>query len=157
MYSFSILSNKKFECNPNCGQCCDNLLSMVDGKEYGVYLTPEEIQFFPEGTVFPLFRRGGDIFAYQIGQNRCPNLVDEIDGRKTCKIYENRPLECRAFPGACTDEGELVVLFEACPYATREVSYGECFKAVQKQIEQAKLAPQATEMFALNGKKWVPL
>lgn len=146
---------QEFECHPNCGQCCDRQVSMIDGKEFGMYLSPDEVERFPEASVFPIFRKGGKVFAYQMGQHLCPNLIVE-EGRKSCGIYERRPLVCRAFPAAY-DNGCFIILSDKCPYTPMDVSYDKCFQAVREQIEQAKNSPQATEMFILNGHKWVTL
>ncbi len=67
---------------------------MADGNYYGLYLSPDEVPCFPAETVFPLFKRGEKITAYQVGVSVCPNL--QADHR--CGIYEQRPLTCRAYP-----------------------------------------------------------
>ena len=129
---------------------------MVDGKEFGIYLTLDEVSLFPEGTTFPLFRHKDNVFAYQLGVHRCPNLINE-DGHAACAVHENKPLVCRAFPASVTDDGHFVVLHDKCPSAREGMSYEKGFLAVKEQIEQARQTPQATEMFVLNGKKWVNL
>jgi Fe-S-cluster containining protein len=136
---------------------------MTDGKEYGIYLTPEETKFFPEGTTFPLFRNGEKIFAYQLGVHECPNVIKE-NGHMTCKIYKNRPLICRSFPAGHSDEDGVVVLFDRCSFTSKHLneswdllSFDSCFKAIREQETQANHTPQATEMFLLNGKKWTVL
>jgi len=154
---------KKFECQ-QCGHCCTGLLGVEDGREYGIYLTPEETKFFPSETVFPLFRSGGSIFAYQLGVSDCPNLMDGDDGRKVCKIYLNRPLVCRSFPAGISDDGRIIIQYDKCSFTAKHIhqkwamtSFSPCFQAVVEQIRQANETPQATEMFVLNGKKWVTL
>jgi hypothetical protein len=34
-------------------------------------------------------------------------------------------------------------------------SFDSCFEAAREQVEQEASNPRATEMFILNGKKWV--
>lgn len=155
---------RRFECE-RCPDCCTRLLNMTDGKEHGIYLAPEEIVHFPKESVFPLFRSGGKVFAYQLATHDCPNLVTKENGHMGCKIYQNRPLICRSFPlGFSGDKGLVVIQFDKCRATiNREneqwdmTSFADCFKAAKEQIEQAKSTPQATEMFVLNGKKWVKL
>ena len=153
----------KFKCCRG-GHCCTRQLSMTDGKEHGIYLTPEEAKYFPPETVFPLFRSGAEVFAYQLGVHECPNLVRE-NGHMACKIYEHRPLICKSFPLGQADNGDLIVLAdrcESCSKATRGspseewdmTSFADCFAAMREQIDQANRTPQATEMFVLNGKTW---
>lgn len=156
----------KFNCCRG-GHCCTRQLSMTDGKEHGIYLTQEEAKHFPENAVFPLFRAGGEIFAYQLGVHECPNLVRE-DGHTTCRIYENRPLICRSFPLGQSEKGDFIVLSDRCESCSKSaaesskelwdmVSFTDCFAAMKEQVAQASRTPQATEMFVLNGKKWVTL
>jgi Fe-S-cluster containining protein len=136
---------------------------MTDGKEYGIYLTPEERNFFPEGTTYPLFKNGDKIFAYQLGVHECPNITKE-NGNITCKIYENRPLICRSFPAGYSDETGAIVLLDRCAFTSKHIneswdreSFEGCFDALKEQGVQAINTPQATEMFVLNGKKWMAL
>ena len=152
----------KFNCQ-RCGYCCTRQLSATDGKEYGIYLTPEEIKYFPKDTVFPLFRRREQVFAYQLGVHECPNIVRE-NGHMACKIYENRPLICRSFPAGHSDEDGIIVLFDRCLFTSKSAdekwdmaSFDSCFEAMKEQVNQANHTPQATEMFVLNGRRWVRL
>lgn len=153
---------RKFECKRS-GYCCSNLKGMTEGKEHGIYLTPEEAKLFPEGTVFPLFRAGDNIFAYQTGSHKCPNLVEEGD-HTACRIYENRPLLCRSFPAGWDENDRLIVLLKGCsctadyPDADWDMaSFSDCFQAAREQAVQEASNPRATEMFILNGKRWVKL
>lgn len=154
---------RKFECKRS-GSCCRDLLGITDGKEHGIYLTPEEAALFPDGTTVPLFRAQGKVFAYQNVSGTCPNLIEE--GTITaCRIYRNRPLVCRSFPvGYYGDDEKPTVSFGGCPctsdYPDAEwdmTSFDSCFQAPREQVEQEATNPRATEMFILNGRKWVPL
>ncbi len=136
---------------------------MTDGKEYGIYLSPKEINYFPKDTVFPLFRRNGDVFSYQLGVHECPNLVKE-NGHMACKIYENRPLICRSFPVGCSDDERITVLFERCLLTEKSAndqwdmeSFDACIQSMKEQINEANQTPRATDMFILNGRKWIQL
>jgi Fe-S-cluster containining protein len=154
---------RKFECQ-QCGHCCTRLVGKEYGKTHGIYLTPAEAKFFPPETIFPLFRAGERIFAYQLGVSDCPNLVNGEHGRKACKIYQNRPLICRAFPATVADDGQLTVLFDQCTFTAQHLednwdmeSFSKPFEAVREQVQQANDAPQATEVFVLDRREWVSL
>ena len=73
--------------------CCKNLHSTIDGAQFGLYLSPEESRLFAPEAVVPLFRRGSEVVAYQVRASRCPQLQGNL-----CRIYDDRPLACRAFP-----------------------------------------------------------
>jgi Fe-S-cluster containining protein len=88
---------------------------MIDGKECGMYLAPDEIKYFPEDSVFPLFRAGDHVFAYQLGLHECPNLIRK-NGHMMCVIYENRPLICRSFPLGWSDNGDIIILHDRCTF-----------------------------------------
>lgn len=153
---------RKFECQ-QCGHCCQNLLGVTDGKQHGIYLTPEEAEYFPRDEVQPLFRTADKILAYQTVSNVCPNLIDN-DGLKACRIYPNRPLVCKAFPVGCDEKERQTVLFNICTYTAKHqddewdmASFDDCFRAAREQTNQAATNPKATEMFALNERRWVSL
>ena len=155
---------RAFECRRG-GHCCTNQLMgrSEDGQEFGLYLTPKEASFFPSDVVYPLLRRGDDVFAYQLGVDRCPNLRFE-EGLAVCAIYHDRPLACRAFPAPVADDGSVEIHLTACPctadFAGDEwdmASFGNCFEAAREQLEQAETNPQATAMYVLNERAWVAL
>lgn len=81
-----------------CGTCCRNLLEEREGVLKGLVLTEKETSLFPPDMVSPHNATGRKkpehIIDYQLNVNDCPH----IDERNECRIYEKRPLICRAFP-----------------------------------------------------------
>lgn len=126
---------RKFSCIPDCSDCCINreyYPSEQFGK-IGVLLLPQEVEEIEaQGqklgvpvTILPRIAVGSDssperrIIAYQLmGKNDdgdlCPFLDTESGKRSphggfACKIYQDRPNACRAYPlidseGARLDE-----------------------------------------------------
>ena len=144
----------KFKCS-RCGVCCSNLLSKVEDSNivFGLYLTPKEVKYFPKDLVFPLFRKGDNIFAYQVGANICPNLF-----YNECRIYENRPLGCKTFPLKYTYD----IDFNLCTFVKEHKggkwdmkSFETQIKAIKEQIKEAEVTPEATEMYLFEQKKWI--
>lgn len=116
---------KEFECVPDCSQCCierEYYPSKKFGK-IGVLILPDEkekIEYYAkrEGLDVSIAPRIGisheetggptEILAYQMmgkddDGNTCTFLDVTSDKRSphggyTCKIYENRPLACSAYP-----------------------------------------------------------
>lgn len=86
-----------FECL-KCGTCCKNLLEELDGIVGGLLLTADETKHFPYEMISPKMAIGVEkpekVIRYQLNVNDCPH----IDEANNCRIYENRPLVCRAFP-----------------------------------------------------------
>jgi len=86
-----------FECK-KCGNCCRNLLESFTGVTKGLVLTIKEIKLFPSGMISPKIaigkRKPKKIINYQLNVNVCPH----INERNECKIYDKRPLMCKAFP-----------------------------------------------------------
>jgi Fe-S-cluster containining protein len=142
-----------FKCT-QCGECCKRLTSTFpDGNDYGLYLSPDETHLFARETVFPLFRRGGEITAYQVGVNECPNL--QLDGK--CGIHDQRPLACRAYP--IHDRG---ILRSDCKFIsehqTEEInwnSFHDELTAFNEQEAQAETSPVNEYKWPLNLRTWV--
>jgi Fe-S-cluster containining protein len=71
---------------------------------YGLLLvSKDETNLFPKELVFPSASVGIDknnpskperVLTYQLNANVCPHVTE----KNTCRIYERRPLICRAFP-----------------------------------------------------------
>lgn len=92
----------KFQCL-KCGYCCRHLLNEVDFGLAGLFLLPEETKLFPKDKIFPLYGFGIkgrsrprpiEIGMYQYAEMTCIHLTQD----NLCKIYDKRPLICRAFP-----------------------------------------------------------
>ena len=131
---------KRFECVEECSQCCierEYYPSKKFGK-IGVLILPEEKGIIEnlakkenlEITILPrigLSDMGNkepiEILAYQLmgkeeNGNTCPFLDTESSKRSphggfTCKIYEQRPLACKAYP---VIESEPIKLDSKCKY-----------------------------------------
>lgn len=113
-----------FSCVEGCSKCCierEYYPSIKFGK-VGVLILPDEkqkiellarkysipIKILPRIGVSEKDRKPDKILAYQLmgkdqDGNTCPFLDTEGDKRSphggyNCKIYENRPLACRAYP-----------------------------------------------------------
>jgi Fe-S-cluster containining protein len=86
-----------FECL-KCGTCCRTIVESIGSVTRGLMLTSKERALFPAESILPQFALGLSkpkiIVFYQMTLAQCPHL-DEQSG---CKIYEKRPLICRAFP-----------------------------------------------------------
>ena len=116
------MANRKFGCISGCSDCC-NYREYYPTKQFGkigVLLLPEEVALIQEQAnlngldvrILPRIAVGKKspekIIAYQMmGKNKdgdlCPFLDTESNKRSphggyTCKIYEKRPLACRAYP-----------------------------------------------------------
>jgi Fe-S-cluster containining protein len=91
------MSGITFQCR-KCGTCCKNPIEDVNGIATGLLLTVKEISLFPSEMVSPKFAIGfkkpKKIIHYQLNVNDCPH----INEKNECRIYEKRPLMCKAFP-----------------------------------------------------------
>lgn len=91
------MSGISFNCR-KCGTCCRNLIEDVNGINTGLLLTVKEIDLFPQEMISPKiaigFEKPEKIIQYQLDVNDCPH----VDEKNECRIYEKRPLMCRAFP-----------------------------------------------------------
>lgn len=141
-----------FKCS-RCGYCCTHLLTSRGDLTYGLYLSPSEAKYFPKEVVFPLFKNGDNIFAYQLGMDICPHFNEN-----KCLIYENRPLGCKAFPLKSLTEVET----DFCTFTKEHkgekwnlLSLKKEQEAVQQQYDELEELPQATEMYIMKYKKWV--
>jgi len=81
-----------------CGTCCRNLIEDVNGIANGLHLTLKETRLFPSELISPYFaigtKQSKHIISYQLNVDVCPHLT----GENECRIYEKRPLTCKAFP-----------------------------------------------------------
>lgn len=93
------MNNIKFQCK-KCGTCCRNLM---EDRNYidihnGMFLTAREIRLFQRKLISPHFAIGKNqpkhIISYQLNIPVCPHLTE----KNKCRIYDKRPLTCKAFP-----------------------------------------------------------
>lgn len=130
--------NRKFKCIQGCSDCCvfrEYYPSDKFGK-IGVLLLPEELESIEKQAVqhgysikiLPRIAVGRKypekVIAYQMmGKNLdgdlCPFLDTESEKRSphegfACRIYENRPLACRAYP--LISSGDAVELDGHCRF-----------------------------------------
>ena len=91
------MSGSLFRCL-KCGSCCRDIFDDREGHKRGLTLTAEEASLFPGNLIAPLMALGMEkpeiIILYQLNVNDCPF----IDQTNNCRMYEKRPLICRAFP-----------------------------------------------------------
>jgi len=92
----------RFVCT-GCGVCCRKIVITNDYGTFGLYLEPQETKLFPKWHVEPFWgfgvkgrRRNRPKFvgAYQFTGEQCPYVTKQNE----CRIYERRPLVCRAYP-----------------------------------------------------------
>jgi Fe-S-cluster containining protein len=146
----------KFECVKDCSQCCIER-EYFPSKRYGkigVLVLPEEkqkieelakhleikIKIIPRIGISKLVdKKQIKILGYQLmgiedNGNTCPFLDTKSDLRSphggfTCKIYEHRPLACRAYP---LIETEPIILDEKCKFCKE---CGHADENLHKEIE----------------------
>lgn len=137
--------------------CCSNLISKYENLVFGLYLSPKEVKYFPKKSVHPLFKTGTKIIAYQVAENICPNLV--FDGKESsCKIYNHRPLGCKAFPLKYTheiDSNLCIFVKEHLGSEWNYESFDEQHKAIEQQNEEANSTKKATQMYLFESHKWI--
>lgn len=163
-------TEKKFECIKDCSQCCierEYYPSKKFGK-IGVLILPDEkekIEYYAkrEGLDVLILPRIGisheetdgptEILAYQMmgkdaDGNTCKFLDIESDkksphGGYQCKIYENRPLACNAYPVIETNPIDLdskCKFCQECGVATLNLNY-ELESLIQIKTKMTTQAP----------------
>lgn len=144
-----------FECMKR-GTCCRNLLKQRGKLLKGLGLTPRETNLFSPDTISPNLAIGRTkperIFMFQLNVKDCPHLEGN-----SCKIYEKRPLKCRAFP---YDAGDHSFSLE-CPVVGSQLGNGEpasCeFSLIEKESGdtlQWYLNKHCKEGIKKNSKLW---
>lgn len=132
-----------FNCQ-RCGYCCSHLLTRDGNWTFGLYLTPEEKKYFPDAV--PLLIENECVLAYQVGQQVCPHLTYDGEGRSKCSIHDHRPLGCRVFP--VTDQ--VHIRTDLCPYVYPDCAFQDEIEALAEMQMQAALLPPATVVVSLN-------
>lgn len=148
------------------GNCCRNLLEEREGVLKGLTLTANETSLFPSNMVSPLTatgrKRPEHIIDYQLNVNNCPH----IDEANQCRIYDKRPLVCRAFPyvqrgfsmkcpvlkGVFKKEG-LPVVFPVPP-AEREADQKRD-RYFQNRLRKYSKTDSKTWLFNLATRQWI--
>jgi Fe-S-cluster containining protein len=126
-----------------------------------MYLNIREARQFPNNLKKPLFRNNNDgVFAYQVGENRCPHLGFN-DKKSFCNIYENRPLCCKTFPVMDKGNGE-VELSQLCTVVRQNKnavfsteSLKDEIQALEEQKREMDFIPVAQEMYLFKIDKWI--
>jgi uncharacterized protein len=149
---------EQFKCVKDCSSCC------VDREYYpterygkiGVLLLPSELSCIKlqasnldiDIKIIPRLATGDspgtNIIAYQLMGKKgdgtvCPFLDTEGSeksphGGYRCKIYENRPLACRAYP-VIKPRGKLAVLDKHCSFCTEKKSDRVKINGLQVELE----------------------
>jgi len=111
----------EFQCT-RCGKCCKEHRNPMLGQIHGLMLLPTEIHLFPKDLIKPMFRYHPNsrpelaevVWMYQLDSDGCPHYDEE---NRSCKIYEKRPMICRAFPFEW--RGNDMISHESCPEIER--------------------------------------
>ena len=97
------MAKYRWYCN-RCGKCCERIITDTPIGRFGMMLLPFETKRFNSKYIKPLYgiglkgkrrKRPAIIYAYQYIGEPCEHYDPET---KTCRIYEKRPLVCRAYP-----------------------------------------------------------
>ncbi len=162
------MDNIIFKCEA-CGFCCRTLLENDPKYLTGLSLFPDEVKLFDPKIVAPGTAFGIDkpttITTYQLTVSLCPY----INETNQCKIYESRPLICKAFP--IMPEIPYTKLAPKCPQISHQPNYQEngsslfdseqCEKAVQEIYIRVIAQKQSTVkgsklwIYDLATKRWV--
>jgi len=90
-----------FSC-AHCGACCRDFIVKFCGCHIGLFLMSQEVSLFPADMVSPMWAVGTkgrsrsrpDVKAFQLNVKDCPYITL----KNLCRIYERRPMVCRAHP-----------------------------------------------------------
>jgi len=115
-----VLTAKKFKCL-QCGTCCRQLRVNMEGWTLGLFLLPDEIKFFPQDKIAPMWGIGlkgrsrprpETVGVFQLDSKHCPHITIVTLREKVqsvCRIYPKRPLICHAHPLSLTiSQGRLL-------------------------------------------------
>jgi len=123
------MSSTFFECE-KCGTCCRNLFDDSHGITVGMFLTPRETALFNKSLISPFYAFGVNkpkkIVSYQLNVNDCPY----INGDNKCKIYDQRPLTCRAFPVEILSTSKNAIS-RRCPTISNMIKEGEVSEDIE--------------------------
>ena len=132
------MSSTFFECK-KCGACCRNLFDDSCGITVGMFLTPEETALFDRSLVSPFYAFGVNnpkkIISYQLNVDECPH----INGNNECKIYDRRPLTCRAFPVEILDATRNTIS-RRCPTISSMIKEGEVSEDIKNLDNEIDVA-----------------
>jgi Fe-S-cluster containining protein len=164
------MDNRKFECVSGCSDCCikREYYPTEEFGKIGVLLLPHEVDAVQAQAdknnvavrILPriaLGRRSPDkIIAFQMmGKNQdgdlCPFLDLESDKRSphggfACKIYENRPLACRAYP--LLETGKSVTLDSHCKFCSEHRTTSASAQTIRSEaaaLQKIKEKMQVTD------------
>ncbi|TDI36193.1 MAG: YkgJ family cysteine cluster protein [Acidobacteria bacterium] len=89
-----IKGGLRFECQPDCGQCCTQSI-FGNGEVEGVFLTKRDARRLAKaGLDWAVEERDGYLLLAE-KDGTCVFLDEKTKG---CGIYANRPTQCRNFP-----------------------------------------------------------
>ncbi len=100
---------RKLSCN-RCGTCCERVHITISPLDLYwdymkfLFLAPGERQYKEVEQIAPMLEPIGEA-KYPTGKNpdqpnyiyHCSNIKDNLDGTKSCGIYEDRPTMCKVF------------------------------------------------------------
>jgi Fe-S-cluster containining protein len=121
-----------------------------------LFLTKEETALFPPDLILPRIGIGltepSMILAYQLNVDICPHLSNN----SKCKIYEKRPLMCKAFPYSKGNISSKCMFFSP---KKREQFYNNIFPMVEMRKADEELNKYALNILKANFKagikEWV--
>ena len=112
----------QFRCE-KCGFCCRTLLQDEPDSIIGLSLFPEEVTLFDPKIIAPFMAFGINeptvVTSYQLTVAACPHISEKNE----CKIYEDRPLICKAFP--IIPAFPNTMLAPNCPQISHQPNYRE--------------------------------
>ena len=164
------MAEKKFSCVQGCSDCCVNR-EYYPSKQFGkigVLLLPDEVPEIEKlgkengitVRILPRIAAGKDspeeIVAYQMMGKKddgdlCPFLDSESgahspNGGLACKIYEKRPLACRAYP--LLDNSVPARLDEHCRFCTE---FSTTSASARTLLSEAKALDRIKEQVQVAG------
>jgi Fe-S-cluster containining protein len=161
MHTFDV----KFQCQ-KCAKCCHTLLACDKGILRGLTLFPDEVNLINKDNVNPAIGQGTcpkdpefRIIAYQLTENDCPHLKDNI-----CEIYDQRPNSCRQFPFSMEPgaQGPLLSIDLNCPAIVQLIDSGNRFKFMERENAEkfliikkmVQLKPKLYWFYNLKTNEW---
>ena len=145
-----------FRCE-QCGECCKELF----GKRFGAALLPQEVLRLiklaaPLGITLnfmPLTKNlAGVITTYQWTDNKCPFL----DVFQKCRVYDARPMLCRAYPCMPYGVGYCHRIAKTQTYSCVRPSFDAYQIAEGKHYMQqvAEQIKKAIYIYNINKSRW---
>lgn len=82
------------DCINRTGGCCTNVNLILSKSEIKPFLETKQQGQFSESDSLEKWDSGGELYTYNSGEKKCIFLTE----KKTCLIYETRPIICKLYP-----------------------------------------------------------